>query len=50
MIITRLRRQIDVRKFRPCAISLSGHDVTINSPRVTPIIVDACNDGRVQSD
>jgi len=47
MIITRLRRQIDVREFGPCAISLSGHDVTINSSRVTPIIVDAYDNGTI---
>jgi len=28
----------------------SYHDVTINSPRMTPICVDAYNDGTVQSD
>lgn len=46
MIITRFRRQTDVREFRSCAISLSGHDVTINSPLMTPI-VDAYNDGTI---
>jgi hypothetical protein len=47
MIITRLRRQIDVREFRLYAISLTGRDVTTNGPRVTPIIVDAYNDRTV---